>query len=188
LSEMRDTMGLLLLDQGNDPSNFTEAQFDAALEKLKAAVSSGQIRRFTGNDYAQDLQKGDVAACVAWSGDVIQLNFEDEKIQFVTPDAGLMLWSDNMLVPNKATHLGNAEQLMDYYYDPKVAAELAAYVNYICPVRGAQVQMEKIDPDLAANPLIFPDSATLDKAKVFMALTEEQEKSYDQKFQQVIGA
>jgi spermidine/putrescine transport system substrate-binding protein len=188
LSEMRDTMGLLLLDQGNDPSNFTEAQFDAALEKLKAAVSSGQIRRFTGNDYAQDLQKGDVAACVAWSGDVIQLNFEDEKIQFVSPEAGLMLWSDNMLVPNRATHLGNAEKLMDYYYDPKVAAELAAYVNYICPVRGAQVQMEKIDPDLAANPLIFPDSATLDKAKVFMALSEEQEKSYDQKFQQVIGA
>lgn len=188
LSEMRDTMGLLLLDQGIDPNNFTEAQFDAALEKLKAAVASGQIRRFTGNDYAQDLQKGDVAACVAWSGDVIQLNFEDEKIQFVPPEAGLMLWSDNMMVPNKATHLGNAEQLMDYYYDPKVAAELAAYVNYICPVRGAQVQMEKIDPELAANPLIFPDPATLNKAKLFMPLTEEQEKTYEQKFQQVIGA
>jgi spermidine/putrescine transport system substrate-binding protein len=188
LSEMRDTMGLLMLDQGNDPNNFTEAQFDAALEKLKAAVASGQIRRFTGNDYAQDLQKGDVAACIAWSGDVIQLNFEDEKIQFVPPEAGLLLWSDNMMVPNKATHLGNAEQLMDYYYDPKVAAELAAYVNYICPVRGAQVEMEKIDPDLAENPLIFPDAATLNKAKLFMPLSEEQEKSYEQKFQQVIGA
>jgi spermidine/putrescine transport system substrate-binding protein len=93
-----------------------------------------------------------------------------------------------MLVPNKATHLGNARQLMDYYYDPAVAAQLAAYVNYICPVRGAQAEMEKIDPDLAANPLIFPDSGTLGKAKVFMALSEEQERTYEQKFQQVIGA
>jgi spermidine/putrescine transport system substrate-binding protein len=188
LSEMHDTAGLLLLDQGNDPGNFTEAQFDAALEKLKAAVASGQIRRFTGNDYAQDLAKGDIAACIAWSGDVIQLGFEDENIKFVAPEAGLMLWSDNMMVPNKATHLGNAEQLMNYYYDPKVAAELAAYVNYICPVKGAQAEMEKIDPDLAQNPLIFPDAATLAKTKVFMGLTEEQERSYQQKFQQVIGA
>jgi spermidine/putrescine transport system substrate-binding protein len=188
LSEMRDTMGLLLLDQGNDPSNFTPDQFDAALEKLRAAVSSGQIRRFTGNDYAQDLQKGDVAACVAWSGDVIQLTFEDSKIQFVSPEAGLMIWSDNMLVPNKATHRANAEALMDYYYDPAVAAKLAAYVNYICPVRGAQVEMEKIDPELAKNPLIFPDSATLARTKVFMSLSEQQEQAYERKFQQVIGA
>jgi spermidine/putrescine transport system substrate-binding protein len=188
LSEMHDTAGLLLLDQGNDPGNFTEAQFDAALEKLKAAVASGQIRRFTGNDYAQDLAKGDIAACIAWSGDVIQLGFDDENIKFVTPEAGLMLWSDNMMVPNKATHLGNAEQLMNYYYDPKVAAELAAYVNYICPVKGAQAEMEKIDPDLAQNPLIFPDAATLAKTKVFMGLSEEQERAYQQKFQQVIGA
>jgi spermidine/putrescine transport system substrate-binding protein len=188
LSEMHDTAGLLLLDQGNDPSNFTQAQFDAALEKLKAAVASGQIRRFTGNDYAQDLQKGDIAACIAWSGDVIQLGFDDENIKFVVPEAGLMLWSDNMMVPNKATHLGNAEQLMNYYYDPKVAAELAGYVNYICPVKGAQAEMEKIDPDLAKNPLIFPDAATLGKTKVFMALSEEEERTYQQKFQQVIGA
>jgi spermidine/putrescine transport system substrate-binding protein len=188
LSEMRDTMGLLLAAQGNDPSNFTDAQFDAAIEKLKSAVSSGQIRKFTGNDYAQDLSKGDVAACVAWSGDVIQLQFDNDKINFVSPDSGVMLWSDNMLVPNKATHESNAEQLMDYYYDPKVAAELAAYVNYICPVQGAQAELAKTDAELAKNPLIFPDSATLSKAKIFMPLTDAQEKSYEQKFQQVIGA
>jgi spermidine/putrescine transport system substrate-binding protein len=188
LSEMHDTVGLLLLEQGNDPGNFTEAQFDAALEKLRAAVASGQIRRFTGNDYAQDLAKGDIAACVAWSGDVIQLGFEDENVRFVAPEAGLMLWSDNMLVPNRATHRANAERLMDYYYDPKVAAELAAYVNYICPVKGAQAELAKIDPELAENPLIFPDAATLGQTKVFMALAEEQERSYQEKFQRVIGA
>ncbi|HEY7595823.1 MAG TPA: spermidine/putrescine ABC transporter substrate-binding protein [Actinophytocola sp.] len=188
LSEMRDTMGLLLESLGHDPSDFTDDQFDEALGKLRAATESGQIRRFTGNDYAQDLAKGDIAACIAWSGDVIQLAFEDEKIKFVAPDSGIMLWSDNMQVPNMATHRANAEKLMNYYYEPEVAAELAAYVNYICPVDGAKDAMEKIDPELAANPLIFPDDATLGKAKVFMALDESQERTYEQKFQQVIGA
>lgn len=188
LSEMRDTVGLILLSLGHDPSDFTEAQFDEALGKLRAAVDSGQIRRFTGNDYAQDLAKGDIAACVAWSGDVIQLNFEDPNVTFVAPEAGIMLWSDNMLVPNLATHRANAEALMDYYYRPEVAAELAAYVNYICPVQGAQAELAKTDPGLAANPLIFPDETTLAAAKVFMALDEKQERAYEQEFQQVIGA
>ncbi|TYB34978.1 spermidine/putrescine ABC transporter substrate-binding protein [Micromonospora sp. AP08] len=188
LSEMRDTMGLLLQSNGHDPANFTTAQFDDALNKLKKAVDSKQIRKFTGNDYAPDLAKGDIAACIGWSGDVIQLGFEDEKIKFVVPDSGVMLWSDNMLVPNKATHKANAEELINYYYDPAVAAQLAAYVNYICPVKGAQAEMEKIDPELAANPLIFPDEAMLSKSKVFMALDEKREKEYEAKFQQVIGA
>ena len=188
LSEMRDTMGLLLLNQGSDPSNFTEEQFDKALNALQAAVDSGQIRRFTGNDYAQELAKGDIAACVGWSGDVIQLNFEDEQVQFVTPESGVMLWSDNMQVPNEATHQANAEAFMNYYYEPAVAAELAAWVNYICPVQGAQAEMEKIDPELAANQLIFPDESVLSTAKVFMALNEAEERIYEQKFQQVIGA
>ncbi|MEH0933856.1 polyamine ABC transporter substrate-binding protein [Micromonospora psammae] len=188
LSEMRDTMGLLLQSNGHDPANFTAAQFDDALNKLKKAVDSGQIRKFTGNDYAPDLAKGDIAACIGWSGDVIQLTGEDEKIKFVAPDSGVMLFSDNMMVPNKATHKGNAEELINYYYDPAVAAKLAAYVNYICPVKGAQAEMEKIDPELAANPLIFPDETLLSKSKVFMALDEKQEKEYESKFQQVIGA
>ncbi|MGI5525592.1 extracellular solute-binding protein [Micromonospora sp. CA-259024] len=188
LSEMRDTMGLLLQSNGHDPANFTTAQFDDALNKLKKAVDSGQIRKFTGNDYAPDLAKGDIAACIGWSGDVIQLSGEDEKVQFVAPDSGVMLFSDNMMVPNKATHKGNAEALINYYYEPAVAAKLAAYVNYICPVKGAQAEMEKIDPELAANPLIFPDEALLSKSKVFMALDEKQEREFEGKFQQVIGA
>ncbi|MEU8422815.1 spermidine/putrescine ABC transporter substrate-binding protein [Micromonospora sp. NPDC048835] len=188
LSEMRDTMGLLLGSNGHDPANFTPAQFDDALNKLKKAVDSGQIRKFTGNDYAPDLAKGDIAACIGWSGDIIQLATEDEKVQFVAPDSGVMLYSDNMMVPNKATHRGNAEALINYYYEPAVAAKLAAYVNYICPVKGAQAEMEKIDPELAGNPLIFPDEALLSKSKVFMALDEKQEREYEGKFQQVIGA
>lgn len=188
LSEMRDTMGLLLQANGHDPANFTEAQYDDALARLKRAVDSGQIRRFTGNDYAPELARGDVAACIGWSGDIVQLGFENDKIRFVVPDSGVMLFSDNLLVPNRATHRANAEQLIDHYYQPAVAAKLAAFVNYICPVQGAQTEMEKIDPDLAANPLIFPDDAMLAKSKVFMALSDEQERTYEAKFQQVIGA
>ncbi|MFI7675817.1 spermidine/putrescine ABC transporter substrate-binding protein [Actinophytocola sp. NPDC049390] len=188
LSEMRDTVGLILLEMGHDPSDFTEEQFNEALNKLQAAVDAGQIRRFTGNDYAQDLAKGDIAACVGWSGDVIQLNFEDENIKFVTPEAGVMLWSDNMQVPNRATHQANAEALMNHYYEPEVAAELAAYVNFICPVQGAQDAMVAIDPELAENELIFPSESTLATAKVFMALNEAQERIFEQGFQQVIGA
>jgi spermidine/putrescine transport system substrate-binding protein len=188
LAEMRDTMELMLLSDGVDPAEFTDAQFEAALDKLRSAVDSGQIRRFTGNDYAQDLASGDIAACFAWSGDVIQLQFDDEELQFVEPEEGLSLFSDNLQVPNRATHKTNAEELMNYYYDPEVAAEVAAWVNFITPVEGAQEAMKDIDPELADNPLIFPDEDTLARASNFKAVDEEQERSYEQQFQQVIGA
>lgn len=188
LSEMQDTMALMLLANGNDPSNFTDAQFDAALAKLETAVKSGQIRKFTGNEYAQDLDKGDIAACIAWSGDVIQLGFENDDVKWVNPEEGITYFTDNMMVPNKATHKANAEKLMDYYYDPKVAAEVAAYVNYICPVEGAQAELAKVDKELADNPLIFPDGEDLAKAKDFKSLTDAEEKAYQEKFQKVIGA
>jgi spermidine/putrescine transport system substrate-binding protein len=188
LSEMRDTMGLLLLSEGKDPATATSADFDNALDKLKKAVSSGQIRKFTGNDYKEDLAKGDLAACIAWSGDVIQLSAEDDQIKFVAPDEGLILWSDNMLVPSTATHKANAEKLIDYYYDPKVAAEVAAYVNYICPVSGAREAMADIDKDLVDNQLIFPDSTLLGKTKAFKALTDADERDYQQKFESVAGS
>ncbi|HWG99120.1 MAG TPA: spermidine/putrescine ABC transporter substrate-binding protein [Pilimelia sp.] len=188
LTELRDTMGLLLFDSGYDPADFTEAQFDAALERLAEAVASGQIRRFTGNDYASELAKGDIAACLAWSGDVLQLNLADRRVRFVAPAAGAILFSDNMVVPNGAAHRANAQRLMDYYYRPEVAAELAASVNYICPVQGAQEELRKRDAGLAAHPLIFPDAATLGRAREFMTLTEEQERAYSRKFQKVIGA
>jgi len=187
LTEMRDTMGLTLLSMGKDPNNFTDDDFSAAIDKLQQAVDSGHIRGFTGNDYVQGLETGDLAACLAWSGDVIQLNFDNNEIKLVTPEQGQMMWSDNMMIPNLAQHKKNAELLMNHYYDPKVAAELAAWVNYICPVKGAREEMESIDPSLMTNPLIFPDQATLDKSNVFMALDEETERKYNEQFQALIG-
>lgn len=187
LSEMRDTMGLVLLSMGKDPAVFNQGDFDAAIEKIQKAVDSGQIRKFTGNEYAPDLAKGNIAACVAWSGDVIQLQAKNEKIKYVIPEAGAMLWSDNMEIPNNAKHKKNAEAWINYYYDPKVAAQVAAYVNYICPVDGAQEEAAKIDPALANNPLIFPDAATLAKAHIFAGLDEATEKKCQDAFAKVMG-
>lgn len=185
--EMPDTMGLLIASLGKNPADFTPEDFDAALEKLRKAVESGQIRRFTGNEYVQDLAKGDVAAAVAWSGDAIQLGFNDEKIKFVTPDEGLLIWSDAAVIPVTAKHAGNAMALLDHYYDPKVAAELAAWVNYVCPVAGAQEEMAKIDPELAESRLIFPDEAMLADVKAFAPLSESEERDYQAKFSAVMG-
>ncbi|MGH8828463.1 MAG: ABC transporter substrate-binding protein [Jiangellaceae bacterium] len=188
LSELQDTMVFMLLHAGKDPENFTDEDFQLGLDTLQMAVDSGQFRAFTGNEYAQDLVQGNIVAAMAWSGDVIQLQFENPDIKFVAPEEGLSLWSDNMIVPNKATHKANAEALMDHYYDPAVAAELAAWVNYICPVAGAQDEMVNIDPELAENPLIFPTNELLANAHGFMELDEDQDKKYSDWFNQVIGA
>jgi spermidine/putrescine transport system substrate-binding protein len=188
LTEMRDTIGLIMLDQGKDPADFTDDDYSAAIDRLQQAVDAGQVRQFTGNEYSDGLAKGDLAACIAWSGDVIQLQLENPDIKFVAPEAGLMLWSDNMLIPVLAQHKKNAEKLIDYYYDPAVAAQLAAYVNYICPVDGAQAEMEKLDPELASNQLIFPSDETLAQTHLFKGLDEETETKYTEQFNAVTGA
>jgi spermidine/putrescine transport system substrate-binding protein len=154
---------------------------------LQGYVASSQIRRFTGNDYIQDLNAGNIVACEAWSGDVLALQADNPDIKFVVPEEGLSLWSDNVLVPNKGAHKANAEALLNYYYDPQVAATLAAWVNYICPVQGAKQAMEKVDPELVDNPLIFPDESVLSKASGFMALDEAKSKQYESDFNKVIG-
>ncbi len=187
LSEMRDTMGFMLKVTGADPSNFTDDEWANAIDRLAVAVDAGQIRSFTGNEYIQDLAAGNIVACEAWSGDVIQAQFENPDIKFVTPEEGLSIWSDNMLVPNLATHQANAEKWIDYYYRPDVAAKLAAWVNYICPVEGAREEMEKIDPSLVDNQLIFPDEDTLSKTFDFMALDENQIKQYEGDWSDVTG-
>ena len=187
LSEMRDTMGFMLKVTGADPREFTDDEWGVAIDKLKESVQSGQIRAFTGNEYTQDLAAGNILACEAWSGDVIQLQFDNPDIKFVTPEEGLSIWSDNMIIPNLATHQTNAEKWIDYYYEPEVAAKLASWVNYICPVKGAQEEMEKIDPTLVDNPLIFPDDETLSLTFDFMPLDDQQQIQYEGDWADVTG-
>ena len=188
LTEWRDSAGLVLLGMGTDPTNAKKADYEKAFEKIDGAAKSGQIRRFTGNDYAKDLASGNLYACVAWSGDIVQLQADNPSLQFLIPDEGAMAWSDNMLIPQGAKHPYGAETWMNYYYDPKVAAQLAAYVNYFCPVQGAKAEMEKIDPKLAANQLIFPDEQTQAKLHPAASLSQADQRDLTAQYQTITGA
>lgn len=190
LDEMRDTMGLLMLQNGVDVAGkWGESEFGAATDVLRKNIDNGQIRQVKGNSYKQDFISGDAIAGIVWSGDVVQMNFEnDDQWEFILPEAGGTLWSDNLMVPVASPHKTNAEKLMDFYYDPAVAAEVAAYVNYICPVVGAKEEMEKIDPELVNNPLIFPTDQDLAKAHVFRSLESDEESTLATQFQNAIGA
>ncbi|MEV2216631.1 spermidine/putrescine ABC transporter substrate-binding protein [Streptomyces sp. NPDC050997] len=188
LSEMRDSIGMTLLDMDKDPANFTADDYDAVIARLQKAVDKGQIRRFTGNDYTSDLTSGDFAACVAWAGDVVQLKADSPDIDFLIPASGYMTSTDNLLIPNKARHKTNAERLIDYYYEPKPAAELAAYINYVCPVDGVKPELAKIDKDAANNPLIIPDRAMAAKSRAFRSLSSKEETEFEEKFAKLTGA
>jgi spermidine/putrescine transport system substrate-binding protein len=189
LSEFRDTMGLIMLEQGVDVSKqFSSDQFGKGIEVLEKQLNSGQIRQVKGNSYTEDLKSGDVLAVIGWSGDITTLNAENgDKWEFLIPESGGTLWSDNLMVPIGSPHKQNAEILMNYYFDPAVAAEVAQYVNYICPVEGAQAEMAKLDADLAENPLVFPTADDLAKVKKFRSLSPTEETEFTSQFQTVLG-
>ena len=159
LSEFRDTAALVMQSQGVDiASDWGKAEFEKAIDFIEQKIEDGYIRKVKGNSYMDDLTSGNAHAGITWSGDVFILAYDtgDPSWTFTIPESGGTLWSDNLMVPITATHRRNAEKLINYYYDPAVAAEVAAYVNYVCPVEGAQAEMEKIDPELAESPFIFP--------------------------------
>ena len=186
LTEFGDSIGLVMLANGDDPSNVTKASFDKAVKTIKKAVDSGQIRQFTGNDYAPLLAKGDVWACFAWSGDMVQLQADHPGLKWNLPDSGGMIWTDNMLIP-KGGNVYTASTYMNFYYEPKIAAEVEDYVNYICPVTGADKVLRKTDPKVANNHLIFPTKKMLDNAHQIDSKAVNN-KSYKQQFQALIGA
>ncbi len=192
LSEMRDTIGLILLDQGVDISgDFGMDEFSAAIEVLEEHVLSGQILGIKGNEYMQDFVSGDAVAAIAWSGDITVLNYEagHEKWKFALPEAGGTLWGDTFVVPMGSPRKKNAETLMNYYYEPEVAAEVAAWVNYITPVVGAQEVAAELYPELADNQLIFPNEQTLSQAHIFRTLDSSEDQAFNAEFQRVsLGA
>src|SRR4029078_1367844 len=111
-------------------SKVTDASFTRAEAMVKKAVDSGQIRQFTGNDYAPLLAKGDVWACFAWSGDLVQLQADHPGLVWNLPASGGMIWTDNMLIP-KGGNAYTASTYMNFYYQPKIAAAVEDSVNYI---------------------------------------------------------
>ena len=186
LTEMRDTMLFLLLMEGADPEDFSDTDFSAAIESLQGYVESGQVRRFTGNDYVDDMKSGDVVACEAWSGDVINL-LGGGKYKWVPPEEGFAIWTDNVLVPNKAEHKANVETMMDFYYDPVNAAKLSAWNYYFCPVAGAQDEIGQFDKSAVNSEFIFLDDKTLDTGYQFMSLSDEEETTYQRQFNEVMS-
>jgi spermidine/putrescine transport system substrate-binding protein len=187
-SDPYDSAGLMILASGKKTEDAGIDDVLAGIDRIDKENKKGQIRRFTGNDYTTDLAKGNVWAAVAYSGDIFQLKTDNPKLEFIIPDEGAILWTDNMLIPQKPPHAYAAETMMNYVYDPKVAAKIAAYVNYVTPVKGAQAEMQKIDPKLATNELIFPTDASRAKLHPQVTLTPAEERQMNEAMQKVVGA
>jgi spermidine/putrescine transport system substrate-binding protein len=190
LTEMRDTMGLLMLADGQDISHPTWAKARRAFDRMQQARDSGQIRAFTGNDYQADLLAGNFAACMAWSGDVAQLVLEQPKLRFLVPESGGVLWADVMVMPKGARHRQAVATWLNWVYDPVNAARIAASVQYISPVQGVQ-SILAADPatrPLATNPQMFPDAALQRRLRVFGPLSPEEETRFDERFARITQA
>jgi spermidine/putrescine transport system substrate-binding protein len=191
LSGLDESFALLMQGNGVDITRWTADDFHHVCDEVEREIHRGQIRRFTGNDYTKDLVSGDVLACQAYSGDVIQLQADNPDIRFVVPEEGAELWSDSLMIPNRARHKANAERLVDYYYDPEVAAELAAWVNYVCPVPAARdVLASARDKDTAAladNPLIFPDTTMRARLAIARDITSTERVEFAKRWNSIVG-
>jgi spermidine/putrescine transport system substrate-binding protein len=196
-SEMRDVFSLALLYIGVTPEDATLEDVEAAQEVLLEQAEC--VRGYYGNEYADDLANGSLAITMAWSGDIFQLQFDNPDLQFVVPEEGGILWTDNMAIPKGAAHPNDALAMMDYLYQPEVAAQVADYVNYITPVPGAkdlflQWADEAEDPEdaeyyrtLAESPLVFPTEDMLSRLHSYKVLDEEEERAWNELFQEVVS-
>jgi len=189
LTEMRDTIGVIAMSLGIDIStlsSFADAQ--PAFDKLQEAKDSGQIRRFHGNDYFDDLSNGNLAITIGWSGDVAAIARDNPNVKFVFPESGATSWADTMVVPKGARNVEAAAQWMNFVYDPVQAAQITTWVGYVSPVAGVREEVEKLDADLANDPLVFPDDATLANTKGFASLSDDVEAEFDAAFSAITGA
>ena len=191
LSGLDEAFALLMQGNGVDVTRWTADDFHTVCDQVEKQVKRGQIRRFTGNDYIKDLSGGDVLACQAYSGDVIQLQADDPDIEFVVPEEGAELWAESLMIPDLARHKANAERLIDHYYQPEVAAELAAWVNYVCPVPAARdVLASSRDADTAAlaeDPLIFPDAAMRRRLAIARDITSNERVGFAKRWNAIAG-
>jgi spermidine/putrescine transport system substrate-binding protein len=186
LTEIADTMSMVMLANGDDPSKVTDESFDKAYDRIKAAVDSGQVRRFTGNDYVSDLEKGNIAAAVSWSGDVATGLASNKDLRWNLPEQGSDIWTDNMLIP-LGGDVATASTYMNFVYDPKIAAMISVGAGYISPVKGVREEAIKLDPESANNPLIFPTDEVLSNVVQFDSAALNNQ-TYIEKWQQLLGA
>lgn len=188
LNEVRETVPLVMKCEGVDPNEATEADWMKAIEKIKGAAESGQIRRFTGNDYARDLTSGDAVAVIGWSGDAVQLQEDNPDLEWRMPTEGCMLWSEDMVIPVGAPNPTAAEAWMNFVYEPEVQANIAEYVNYVTPVEGVKPILAKREPKLAENQLIFPSASFTKNCSPTPELEGEEEQKVIKAFDAVLNA
>lgn len=192
LTEMRDTIGLILLSEGVDPSSISTFDDAAvAFEKLEKAKADGQIRQFTGNDYMDDLDTGNFAACVAWSGDVVQLSRDNPSVRYIIPEEGATSWYDTMIWMKGSEQSDSVAEWINYVYDPANAAKIAAEVGYISPVEGVRDELVKMGGDaamMAESPILFPGEDEKKRLRTFASLSEEEEAKFDEAFAKITGA
>jgi spermidine/putrescine transport system substrate-binding protein len=187
LNELRDTVPLVMKCLGIDPSEASEDDWMKAIDKIQTAASSGQIRRFTGNDYGADLTSGNAVAVIGWSGDAVQLQADNPNIEWRMPTEGCILWSDNMVIPVGAPNPTAAEAWINYVYDPVNMAQIEAYVNYVSPVEGTKEELLKAEPEVAENPLIFPDADFTKNCSIQPSPTGEEEQNINRAFNAVLN-
>jgi spermidine/putrescine transport system substrate-binding protein len=189
LTEMRDSLGLVLLDEGIDISKVTFDQAQGAFDRIEAAKNDGHIRAFTGNEYTQDLSNGNLVAAIAWSGDVFQIARDNPDIKFLVPEAGATYWADVMVVPVGAENIDAAAAWMDFFYDPENAATLAEFVQYISPVAGVQEIMKSRGGEAAAlaeSSLLFPTESDFERLRFFANLSEEEDAKFAERWASII--
>jgi spermidine/putrescine transport system substrate-binding protein len=187
LNEVRETVPLVMKCEGVDPEKATEADWMKAIEKIKAAADSGQIRRFTGNDYQNDLTSGNAVAVMGWSGDAVQLQADNPNLEWRMPTEGCMLWSEDMVIPVGAPNPTAAEAWINFVYKPEVQANIAEYVNYVTPVEGVKEVLAKRDPELAENQLIFPSASFTKNCSPTPPLEGEEELNVIKAFDAVLN-
>ncbi len=186
--EMRETVGLVMLMRGDDPSRATLGAAEAALDRIDEGIASGQIKSFTDSKFASKLKSGEYAACLAWSGDAAHLQEERPDIRFVVPEEGGIRWFDSMIVPRYAANPIAAADWMNYTYDPEVAATIAEYVQYISPILGVREILEGRGGTAAAladNPILFPDEETRRRLYVWSGMATEDEERLTERFNQI---
>jgi spermidine/putrescine transport system substrate-binding protein len=187
LNELRDTVPLVMKCEGKDPDTASEADWLKAIEKIGKAAESGQIRRFTGNDYGADLTNGNAAAVIGWSGDAVQLQADNPNLEWRMPTQGCILWSDNMVIPVGAPNPTAAEAWIDYVYEPAHEAQIEAYVNYVSPVEGVKPILLKEEPEVAKNQLIFPSKSFTKNCSIQPSLNPELEQNLNRAFNAVLN-
>lgn len=193
MTEMRDTMNLVILGAGVDPQEATIEDAEAAQQKLLEQRDKGIVRQYYGNDYVQPLANGDLALTMAWSGDVLGKTLgANSKIQFIVPEEGGILWVDNMAIPQNAANPIDAHEMMNFVYQPDIAAQMTAWINYISPVPAAQPILQKADDaytkQVANSPLVFPTPEMESRLHSYKNLDEEEEAEWQGLFDEVTQA